>query len=209
MTRKRPRSPTTILKRPSELERVEAFCDTLVARMGSGTRATAARIVGTLDRDRRDRERARRDPTFTPRTRVGSVRSAEIARMLETVGWTLRETVDRKLPLLHLPEDLKRLVRDGLEPSKALLLGRVKQTALRQELSERVRRGMTQRELYAAVYGSAQREQEVLDTDLAWLSLEATRALGTRVTITGTTVAIECVTVDGLNHMLEQLGVFS
>ena len=90
MTRKRPHSLTTILKRPSKLE---AFCDTLVARMGSGTRATAARIVGTLDRDRWERERARRDLTFTPRTRVGSVRRAEITRMLETTGWTLRETV--------------------------------------------------------------------------------------------------------------------
>ncbi len=209
MPRKRPRSPTTILKRPSELERIEAFCDTLVARMGSGNRATAARIVGTLDRDRRDRDRARRDPTFTPRTRVGSMRTAEITRMLETTGWTLRETVDRKLPLLHLPEDLKQLVREGLEPSKALLLGRVKQTALRRELSERIRRGMTQRELYAAMYGSAQREQVVLDADLAWLSLEATRALGTRVTITGTTIMIDCVTIDGLNYLLEQLGVIT
>ena len=46
-----------------------------------------------------------------------------------------------------------------------------------------------------------------MNADLAWLSLEATRALGTRVTITGTTVVIDCVTIDGLNDLLELFGV--
>jgi hypothetical protein len=178
------RKPSVSLRRASELERVEALCDALIERMGS-------------------------DPAFTPRTRVGRARAAEITTLLEQVGWTLRETVDRKLPLLRLPTDLQRLLRAArLEPSKALLLGRVKQVSERTVLTERVLHGMTQRELYDTLYRSSPSEK-ALESDLAWLSLEATRVLGMRVIIDQERIVIDCQSLEGITTALERLGIYT
>jgi hypothetical protein len=197
----------TALRNPSELERVEALLDALVDRMGKGTRATAAKIIGIYDRDRRDKYRAKRDPTFTPRTRTGPGRAREIDALLEATGWTLREVVDRKLPLWRLPDDLKRLVREErLEPSKALLLGRIKLREARAALTWRVLGGMTQRALYREVYGAPLTDVG-LQADLDYLSREATRALGTRVIVGEKSVHIECFSVEVVSEVLERLGV--
>ena len=201
------RQPIPSLHIPNDLERVEALCDALIERMGSGTRATAARIIGTLDRDRRDRQRAKTDPRFTARIRVGSARAAEVLTLLADAGWTLREVVDRKLPLLHLPMELKRFVRENrLEPSKALLLNRVKNQQARRELTDQVLGKMTQKQLYRAIYGGAS-EDLSLDKDLQWISLELSRLLGTQVKVGKTTIVIECQTTQGMNDVIERLGL--
>jgi hypothetical protein len=199
----------TALRKASELERVEALLDALVERMGKGTRATAARIIGIYDRDRRDKARAKRDPTFTPKIRTGSMRARDIDALLETAGWSLREVIDRKLPLWRLPDDLKRLVREErLEPSKALLLGRVKARAARGALTSRVLNGMTQRELYREVYGSpVSHGDAALQGDLEALSREATRTLGTPVIVSANRITIECFSLEVVSDVLERLGV--
>ena len=202
------RVSSILLRRPSELERVEALCDALIERMGSGSRKTAARIIRSFDRDRRDRQRARSDQGFTPSVRVGRVRAAEIIGLLEQVGWTLRETVDRKLPLMGMPQELQTLVRQGrLEPSKALLLNRVKQREARLTLTTEVLRGMTLQTLYAVIYKQINLAPTTFDADLRLLEQETTRFLGTRVTITPSRILIDCYDIEGLNAVLEKIGV--
>jgi hypothetical protein len=191
----------------SELDRVEALCDALVLKMGNGNRKTAAKLIRSLDLDRRDLLRDQRDFHFQPQTRVATARAREIKALLDQMGWTLRETVDRKLPLMQLPSDLQGFVRSGrVAPSKALLLGRIKEPASRADWTARVLRGATQRELYTALYGSTA-ANPALEADLQWLSLEASRHLGTRVEITKTTLLIDCQTSEMLSDTLERLGV--
>jgi hypothetical protein len=202
------RVSTIPLRRPSELERVEALCDALVERMGSGTRKTAARIIRAYDRDRRDRQRARIDQGFTPRTRVGRARGAEIIGLLEQAGWTIRETVDRKLPLMNMPPELQTLVRQRrLDPSKALLLNRVKQRDFRNSLTNEVLRGLTLRALYNAIYTQSSIEPTALDVDLRMLERETTQLLGTRVSITPSGILIDCYGIENINAVLEKMGV--
>ena len=182
----------TVLRNPSELERVEALLDAMADRMGKGSRATAAKLIGIYDRDRRDKARAKRDPTFTASTRTGPIRAREIDALLEAAGWTLREFVDRKLPLLRLPDNLKRLLlEERLEPSKALLLGRVKNREARVSLTSRVLAGMTQQALSRELYGTPLVDT-ALQADLEYLPKEATRTLGTRVIVGSKSITIEC-----------------
>jgi hypothetical protein len=197
------------LTKPNDLDRVEALLDAFIIRMGGGSRATAARIIGTLDRDRRERERAKRDKGFVARTRVGQERVKDITVLLEQTGWSLRELVDRKLPLVRLEAGLKELVRLGkLEPSKALLLNRVKNRGKRADLLEQVRGGMTLKGLSKAIYGgSSEVVESTLSQDLAWLSQEATRTLGTRVVVREKSVTVEFFTSDQVTDFLEGLGV--
>jgi hypothetical protein len=199
----------TALRNPSELERVEALLDALVHRMGKGSRATAAKIIGIYDRDRRDRLRAKRDPTFTPKIRTGSSRARDIDALLEATGWTLREVIDRKLPLWRLPDDLKQLVREErLVPSKALLLGRIKNREARAALTSRVVAGMTQRALYREVYGSpVSHGDTALQADLEALSKLATRTMGTPVIVSANRITIECFSLEVVSDVLERLGV--
>ena len=202
------RVSSILLRRPSELERVEALCDALIERMGSGSRKTAARIIRSFDRDRRDRQRARSDQGFTPSVRVGRVRASEIIGLLEQVGWTLRETVDRKLPLMSMPQELQTLVRRRrLEPSKALLLNRVKQRDFRNSLTNEVLRGLTLQALYNAIYNQSSSEPMALDADLRMLERETAQLLGTRVTITQSSILIDCYGIEGINAVLEKMGV--
>lgn len=197
----------TALRNPSELERVEALLDTMADRMGKGSRATAAKLIGIYDRDRRDKARAKRDSTFTASTRTGSIRAREIDALLEAAGWTLREVVDRKLPLLRLPDNLKRLLREErIEPSKALLLGRVKNREARAALTARVLVGMTQRALSRELYGAPPVDR-ALQADLEYLSKEATRTLGTRVIVSSKSITIECFSGEVVSEVLERLGV--
>jgi hypothetical protein len=204
----RRRQTQVALQRPSELERVEALCDALVERMGSGTRKTAARVIRSMDRDRRDRMRARRDPRFTPSTRVGRLRRAEITALLEEAGWTLRETVDRKLPLMGMPQDLQTLVRHKrLEPSKALLLNRVKQRDLRVALTNQALHGMTLQQLYQSIYQPNNERTHMPDDDLRYLEREMMRALGTRVVLTSSTILIDYHQADVLSGVLDRLGL--
>ena len=202
------RRPLTTLHNSNDLARIEAFCDALVDPSGVKTRANAARIIGYLERDRRDKIRAKNDPRFTATIRVGMARAQAIDALLKDAGWTLHETVNRKLPLLKLPEELKKLIRDrSLEPSKALLLNRVTNLRVRRELTERVLKGMTQKQLYAVIYGADTLESKQVDTDFKWISAQASSQFGTRVMVRPNKIEIDCGTLEILNAVIERMGV--
>jgi ParB family chromosome partitioning protein len=198
----------------TDLHRVEALVAALARRMG-GTREQAASVIRHLETERRRASKAR--VGAPARVVVGRARALEVRALLQAVGWSLRDTVERKLPLLELPQEIKDAVRRGrLAPSKALVLARIGNAAERgAQLEDTLARGTSVRQLEARVLGvqrtiaqtrAAVRDAQ-LDADLRWLALEIERQLGTRVALTETAVTLECGSGEGLSDLLERLGV--
>jgi HTH domain found in ParB protein len=198
----------------TDLHKVEALVAAL-ARSMSCTRDQAASVIRNLETQRRRPEKARDEARG--RVAVGRARAYEIRLLLEKLGWSLRDTVERKLPLLKLPVEVKDAVRRGrLEPSKALILGRMRNAAERKEqLEEILARGWSVRQLETKIFGmqrsssrsnAAPRDPQ-LNEDLRWLELEVERQLGVRVTLTETGITLECGSSEGLSDLLERLGI--
>jgi hypothetical protein len=162
----------------TDLHKVEALVAALARQMGS-TRDQAASVIRNLETQRRRPEKARDD--VKPRVVIGKARAYEIRLLLEKLGWSLRETVERKLPLLKLPSDLKDAVRRGrLEPSKALILGRLRNEAERKaQLEEILARGTSVRKLQGSPQAKGRAlVDEVVKEDLRALELHVRRELG-------------------------------
>lgn len=179
--------------------------------MNSTPRA-AAHAIRALDTDRRERVRARRESGFEPKTRVGPARMSEIGALLKRAGWSLRDVVDRKLPLTRLPSDLKPLVRSGrLEPLKALLLNQIRDKDVRGETLRATLEGRySTRALAEAVRGKRRtkpRTDPQLETELRWIELEISRQLGLKATLSPTSLTLEYHDTERLSDLLETLGV--
>jgi ParB family transcriptional regulator, chromosome partitioning protein len=188
--------------RTDEIARVNSVLAELARGLNS-TRAEAGKAVRRLHNEKRGLIKGK----------TGPARARQILGIVNAGGWTLREFVHRKLPLLELPEDLKELVKRGLlEPTKALELRKIEDEESRKARAfEVIGKRISLREIRqvsppppgspVTASGSS------LDTDLARVSLEASRQLGTRVTITRGEVRITWADGDGLNGLLERLGV--
>ena len=117
------------------------------------------------------------------------------------------------MPLLELPEDLKDLVKRGLlEPTKALELRKIPDEAERKARAYAVIQGRLSlkeiRRVSSPLPGSAVAASDSsLELELRQISLEASRVLGMRVEISSTQVRIDWSDVEGLNAILERLGV--
>mgnify|MGYP001062043625 CR=1 FL=1 len=85
-------------------------------------------------------------------------RVAEVFQALGRMGW--ESFVQHRLPLLFLPEDLREALEAGAIPyTAALELKKVKDEALRRELLEEARAGLSLRELKARVREVLARER--------------------------------------------------
>jgi hypothetical protein len=196
----------------TDLHLAEALVRDLAERMGvtHQREATITRILtrysSSLRRKKRDKPEAV-SPRVDSRAQVGVEREREIKAALREVGWDIRTTVERKLPLLRLDDDLKALVRSGrLEPSKALLLAQVVPLE-REGLLEEVMRGMGFRALQARLGRAVVKVDPELQADLEYLARAARAVLGTRVTVTESEIVLHCGDAQGVSNMLEQLGV--
>jgi DNA-binding MarR family transcriptional regulator len=185
-----------------EISRVNGVLAEL-ARGLSCTRAEAGKAVRRLHNERRG----------LVKIKTGPARARQITGIVNAGGWTLREFVHRKLPLLELPEDLKDLVKRGLlEPTKALELRKINDEESRKARAfEVIGQRISLRELRQASSpppGSpVTASDSSLAIDLARISLEVSRQLGTRVVVTRGEVRIAWTDGDGLNRLLEQLGI--
>ena len=87
-----------------------------LARGLNCTRAEAGKAVRRLHNEKRG----------LVKLKTGPARAKQIIGIVNAGGWTLREFVHRKLPLLEMPEDLKELVKRGLlKPTKAFELRKI------------------------------------------------------------------------------------
>jgi ParB family transcriptional regulator, chromosome partitioning protein len=188
--------------RTDEITRVNSVL-TELARGLNCTRSEAGKSVRRLHNEKRGLVKVKTGPT----------RARQIIGIVNAGGWTLREFVHRKLPLLELPDDLKDLVKRGLlEPTKALELRKIEDEESRKARAfEVIGKRISLREMRQvspAPPGSpVMASDSSLDTDLRQISLEASRQLGTRVVITRGEVRISWVDGDGLNGLLERLGI--
>jgi ParB family transcriptional regulator, chromosome partitioning protein len=188
--------------RTDEIARVNGVIAEL-ARGLNCTRAEAGKAVRRLHNEKRG----------LVKVKTGPARARQILGIINAGGWTLREFVHRKLPLLELPDDLKDLVKRGvLEPTKALELRKIEDEETRKArafevIGKRISlRDM--RQVSPPPPGSPVTVADSsLESELRQLSLEASRQLGTRVVITRDEVQIAWVDGDGLNGLLEQLGI--
>ena len=105
-------------------------------------------------------------------------RVEEVFQALGRMGW--ESFVQNRLPLLSLPEDLKEALEAGAIPyTAALELKKVKDEALRRELLEEARAGLSLRDLKARVREALKRERtpppwhKEVAARLARLDLEA------------------------------------
>jgi hypothetical protein len=176
------------------------------------TRVVAARVIRALDIDRRDAAREQKNPKFTAKIRVGPEREKQIRRLIARAGWSLREVVDRKLPLTRLPAELKVPLRAGrLEPTKALLLNQVKDSLERAKLlsegaSTRAIQAAKPKRKKLARATTLKKPDPQIEADFRTLELDATRQLGYRVTIDRVGIRIDCG-LEGLNAMLKRLKI--
>ena len=198
-------------RNPTDLERIEGLLHQFAFEMQT-TRVIAARVIRALDTDRRDALREERDSEFTAKIRVGPVREKQIQRLIARAGWSLREVVDRKLPLTRLPQELKVPLRNGrLEPTKALLLNRLKNPLARAKLMSS---GATTRTIQAAIpkrqkmarARSLKKPDPQIKSDFRMIEREATRQLGYRITIDVNGIRIDCG-FEGLNELLKRLRI--
>ena len=185
-----------------EITRVNGVL-TELARGLNCTRAEAGKAVRRLHNEKRS----------LVKVKTGPARARQILGIVNAGGWTLRELVHRKLPLLEMPEDLKELVKRGLlEPTKALELRKIEDEESRKARAfEVIGKRISLREMCQisppppgspmTASGSG------LDSELSSISLEASRQLGTRVTIARGEVRISWADGDGLNGRLERLGI--
>ena len=169
-------------------------------------------MIRALDSDWRDALREVRDSEFTAKIRVGPEREKQIQRLIARAGWSLREVVDRKLPLTRLPQELKVPHRDGrLEPTKALLLNRLKNPLERAKLlssgaSTRTIQVSIPKRRKMARATSVKKPDPQFETDFRMIEREATRQLGYRITINANGIRIDCG-LEGLNELLKRLRI--
>ena len=185
-----------------EITRVNGVLAEL-ARGLNCTRAEAGKAVRRLHNEKRG----------LVKIKTGPARARQIIGIVNAGDWTLREFVHRKLPLLELPDDLKDLVKRGLlEPTKALELRKIADEESRKARAfEVIGKRISLREMRqfsppppgspVTASGSS------LDSELRQISLEASKQLGTRVVVTRGEVRIAWTDGDGLNGLLERLGV--
>ena len=188
--------------RTDEIARVNGVLAEL-ARGLNYTRAEAGKAVRRLHNEKRG----------LVKVKTGPARAKQIVGIVNAGGWTLREFVHRKLPLLELPEDLKDLVKRGLlEPTKALELRKIADEESRKArafevIGKRISLSEMRQGSSPPPGSPVTASGSSLDTDLRQLSLAASRQLATRVVITRDEVRIAWADGDGLNWLLERLGV--
>ncbi len=188
--------------RTDEIARVNGVLAEL-ARGLNCTRAEAGKAVRRLHNEKRG----------LVKVKTGPARAKQIVGIVNAGGWTLREFVHRKLPLLELPEDLKDLVKRGLlEPTKALELRKIADEESRKArafevIGKRISLSEMRQGSSPPPGSPVTASGSSLDTDLRQLSLAASRQLATRVVITRDEVRIAWADGDGLNWLLERLGV--
>lgn len=108
--------------------------------------------------------------------------------------------------MLKLPLEVRDAVRqDRLEPSKALILGRIRNQAERKALLEECLAG--QQSVRGLKRSQTDSPDGVLDEDLKMLERHASRELGTRVRITKNEICISFGDLKAVMPLLEQLGV--
>ncbi|AFV77520.1 putative transcriptional regulator (plasmid) [Thermus oshimai JL-2] len=136
---------------------------------------TREEVVSLLHRMRNE-ERGK-----TTRSVSGSPEAQRVEEVFQALGrMTWESFVRTRLPLLGLPEDLKEALEAGAIPyTAALELKKVKDEALRRELLEEARAGLSLRELKARVREALKREKtpppwhKEVAARLARLDLEA------------------------------------
>jgi len=142
-------------------------------------------VVSLLHR-MRDEVRGR-----VPRNVTGNSEGQKVEEVFRTLGrmdW--QSFVRNRLPLLNLPPDLREALEDGSIPyTAALELKKVKDEALRRELLEEVKEGLSLRDLKARIREAMRKEEEPRPTwhrevlkrlsrlDLEALPLEKRRAV--------------------------------
>jgi ParB family chromosome partitioning protein len=142
-------------------------------------------VVSLLHR-MRDEVRGR-----VPRNVTGNSEGQKVEEVFRTLGrmdW--QSFVRNRLPLLNLPPDLREALEDGSIPyTAALELKKVKDEALRRELLEEVKGGLSLRDLKARIREAMRKEEEPRPTwhrevlkrlsrlDLEALPLEKRRAV--------------------------------
>ena len=169
-----------------------------VARSTEGTKREAARLIRRIDNERRGHVRAS----------VGRSRQREVVGLVNAAGWTVREFVERKLPLLELPEDLKGLVKRGLlAPTKALELRKIADGDVRKARAyEVIGKRISLRELRGDLTPRATPASSQ-QAELDWIALEVARVLGLRVRLSPGEIRIEYGDGDQLAGLLERFGV--
>ena len=122
---------------------------------------------------------------------LGNPEAERVEKLFQALGrLTWESFVQTRLPLLTLSEDLKEALEDGSIPyTAALELKKVKDEALRRELLEEVKEGLSLRDLKARIREAMRKEEEPRPTwhrevlrklsrlDLEALPLEKRRAV--------------------------------
>ncbi|RTH40124.1 chromosome partitioning protein ParB [Thermus scotoductus] len=93
---------------------------------------------------------------------MGNSEAQKIVDIFRTLGrMTWESFVQNRLPLLTLPEDLKEALEEGSIPyTAALELKKVKDEALRRELLEEVKGGLSLRDLKARIREASRKKEE-------------------------------------------------
>jgi hypothetical protein len=223
------------IRASNDLARVEAILDRIARRHGT-TRGGAEQLVRLLERarkrqaadlaeDTRAAPRGHRNPLPTNRT-FDADKQATIDDALAAAGWSLTQLVSRKLPLLALARDLETLVRAGtLDAARAVALNRVAPGVGRAELLAGVLEGaVSLRALERDQRTRARRrpgtgahtppladcpsERAALDADVMALEAQLRDHFGTRASLRGGDLTFRCGTLEGVNALLERLGLF-
>jgi hypothetical protein len=163
------------------------------------TRKEAARAITRLDNERRGHVRVKTGPT----------RARQIERIVNAGGWTVREFVKRKLPLLELSDGLRDLVKRGfLHPSKALVLRSIADPVLQLERAhEVISKRISLKELEGRGKSPLPARDGSLESELQELARNASRQLASRVVITRDEIRVAYVDGEQLTDWLEKLGV--
>ena len=182
------------------IERVE-FVVASVSRTLGVSKSEAARVIRRIDNERRGHVRGR----------SSGHQARQIASLVNAGGWSVREFVERKLPLMGLPEDLRSLVwRGRLAPTKALVLARIADPERRRARTEEViaqrisLRALRNSPAAAPVPPSRELDRQA---EFDWIGLELAGHLGLRVRLSPTEVRIEYSEPEQLSGLLERLGL--
>jgi hypothetical protein len=158
---------------------------------------------------------------------IGSDKAQKILEVLERRGWTLEHFVNRQLPLLNLPKDLRDAIRSGwIAPRHASVLKRVRSERQREEIItelrlrkpfERVNLELVRDSVRAARAGEAlgtisrrstarsSSEASAEDADVRALLAQLEAHFGSRVTLHGFALTIHAETLEGLNGVIDRL----
>jgi hypothetical protein len=203
-------------KQHNALNQTEAVLRQLATALETSS-GQAAQWARQLDNNRRGH----------PSKVIGQDKANRILEILEGRGWTLEHFVNRQLPLLNLPKDLRDAIRNGwLAPRHASLLKRVRSERQREEIItelrfrkpfERVNLELVRDLVWAARAGeplatisrrSTARSANDLsaeDADLRALLAQLEAHFGSRVTLNGCALTIHAATVEGLNGVIDRL----